>query len=56
MPGFLAELHVISVGPLWSTIYNWAWFVAFAVAFCVHLVGTALTRSATVRSPTLESP
>jgi NCS1 family nucleobase:cation symporter-1 len=40
LPGFLGALGVIEVGAFWQGIYQWAWFVAFGLAFAVHLIGT----------------
>jgi NCS1 family nucleobase:cation symporter-1 len=42
VPGFLAALGVMQVGALWTTVYEWAWFVAFGVAAVVHLVLTKM--------------
>jgi nucleobase:cation symporter-1, NCS1 family len=39
LPGFLGALGVISA-PAWATlVYEWAWFVGFAIAAVVHVVG-----------------
>lgn len=40
VPGFLGTMKVIppgSVGPFFMQLYNYAWFVGFAVAFSVYL-------------------
>ncbi len=42
LPGFLSALGLIKVGDPWTSIYDWAWFVAFFIAAGVHLVGTRL--------------
>ncbi len=42
LPGFLSALGLFDVSDFWKGIYQWAWFVAFGVAFSVHLVGTKL--------------
>lgn len=39
VPGFLGALGVIQVSALWTSVYNWAWFVGFAVAATVYLGG-----------------
>jgi len=41
LPGFLATIHVIdgtNISPFLLSLYNYAWFVGFAVAFVVYLV------------------
>ena len=39
MPGFLGALGVIDA-PAWATaVYNWAWFVGFAIATIVYMAG-----------------
>lgn len=41
LPGFLATIHVIDrshVASTFLTLYNYAWFVGFTVAFAVYLV------------------
>jgi NCS1 family nucleobase:cation symporter-1 len=42
MPGFLAALGLVEVAGAWTAIYNWAWFVGFALAAGVHVVGMRL--------------
>ncbi len=45
IPGFLATIHVIApekVAPIFMSIYNYAWFVGFAVAFVVYLLARLL--------------
>jgi NCS1 family nucleobase:cation symporter-1 len=39
VPGFLGALGVAAVGPMWSGIYNWAWFVGFGLAAVAYLGG-----------------
>jgi NCS1 family nucleobase:cation symporter-1 len=39
LPGFIAALSGTSTTPLFTTLYNWAWFVGFAVAALVYVVG-----------------
>jgi NCS1 family nucleobase:cation symporter-1 len=36
VPGFLATLGVVRVAPFWTTLYHYAWFLAFAIAFGVY--------------------
>ncbi|MEX2152007.1 MAG: NCS1 family nucleobase:cation symporter-1 [Gemmatimonadaceae bacterium] len=43
VPGFLGALGVIVASPFWSAIYNWAWFVGFALAAIVYVAGMRLT-------------
>ncbi|MEK6609805.1 MAG: cytosine permease, partial [Gemmatimonadota bacterium] len=45
VPGFLAALKVMEVARVWSGIYNWAWFVGFALAATVHVAGMRLMGS-----------
>jgi NCS1 family nucleobase:cation symporter-1 len=47
LPGFLGALGVAEVSALWSTIYNWAWFVGFFLAGGVYLAAMR------ARAPTL---
>ena len=42
IPGFLGALGVVTVGEPWTTIYEWAWFVAFGIAGLVHFVGSKM--------------
>lgn len=40
LPGFLATIHVLkkeNVAPIFMTVYSYAWFVGFAVAFVFYL-------------------
>jgi NCS1 family nucleobase:cation symporter-1 len=40
LPGFLVQVHVLSkdrVPAFFLLVYNYAWFVGFAVAFLLHL-------------------
>jgi nucleobase:cation symporter-1, NCS1 family len=39
LPGFIAALSGTPTTPLFTTLYNWAWFVGFAVAALVYVVG-----------------
>jgi len=45
IPGFLVNvklLAVASVPPALAHLYNYAWFIGFAVAFAVYLLGRKL--------------
>ena len=48
VPGFLGALGVLEVAPLFATIYEWAWFVAFFLAGAVYLAGMHLLAPALV--------
>jgi len=37
-PGFLGTIHVADVGHFWLRMYDYAWFISFAVAFVVYLL------------------
>src|SRR5262249_48608195 len=37
-PGFLGTVKVIQVSDFWLTMYNYAWFISFAVAFAVYIL------------------
>ena len=39
LPGFFAALGVIQVERVWAVVYEWAWFVGFAVAAGVYVAG-----------------
>jgi NCS1 family nucleobase:cation symporter-1 len=43
IPGFLGTIKAAEVAPLWMKLYDYAWFVGFAIAFGLHL---ALSRLA----------
>ncbi len=48
IPGFLATIKVIpqsSVAPVFLSIYRYAWFVGFALAFIFHLLLRGITGS-----------
>jgi NCS1 family nucleobase:cation symporter-1 len=45
LPGFLVTIHALlkeNVAPIFMSIYSYAWFVGFAVAFVVYLLGRLL--------------
>jgi NCS1 family nucleobase:cation symporter-1 len=39
VPGFLGTIKVMEVDAIWMEIYKYAWFVSFATAFGVYVVG-----------------
>ena len=46
LPGFLVQVNVLDaarVGPFLVGLYNYSWFVGFAVAFAAYLLGRKLT-------------
>jgi NCS1 family nucleobase:cation symporter-1 len=46
LPGFLVNVKLLSetsVPPLLAHLYNYAWFIGFAVAFAVYLLGRKLS-------------
>src|SRR5262245_220344 len=36
VPGFLATVDLVQVHPAWTDLYNYAWFISFAIAFAVY--------------------
>jgi NCS1 family nucleobase:cation symporter-1 len=42
LPGFAAAALHVEVGPFWSDLYHYAWFVSFGVSFFSYLVLTKL--------------
>jgi NCS1 family nucleobase:cation symporter-1 len=36
LPGFLGTIKVMEVGAFWMKLYNYAWFVGFAISFAVY--------------------
>jgi NCS1 family nucleobase:cation symporter-1 len=45
IPGFLATIKVLpqtSVAPIFLSLYRYAWFVGFALAFVIYLALRAL--------------
>jgi nucleobase:cation symporter-1, NCS1 family len=44
VPGFLAKAAGIEVAPRWVEIYNYAWFVSFAISFVIYAVPMAAFR------------
>jgi nucleobase:cation symporter-1, NCS1 family len=48
LPGFLVTIHALpkeNVAPIFMTIYSYAWFVGFAVAFVVYLLARYLKKN-----------
>ena len=46
LPGFLVKVNMLDaarVGPFLVGLYNYSWFVGFAVAFAAYLLGRKLT-------------
>ena len=37
VPGFLATIKVVEVPPIWTEMYNFAWFISFGIAFVVYV-------------------
>jgi NCS1 family nucleobase:cation symporter-1 len=49
LPGFLVNIKVLSpesISPALAHLYNYAWFIGFAVAFMVYLIGRKLAQRA----------
>jgi len=47
LPGFLVTIHAVpkeNVAPIFMSIYSYAWFVGFAVAFVVYLAPRLLQK------------
>jgi nucleobase:cation symporter-1, NCS1 family len=42
VPGFLATVNAVTAAPFWKEIYQWAWFISFAVSGCVYATWTAV--------------
>jgi NCS1 family nucleobase:cation symporter-1 len=38
LPGFLGTVGVMHVAPLWTSLYNYAWFISFAVSFISYRI------------------
>ena len=46
LPGFFVQVHLLKPGdvaPALVGLYNYAWFIGFAVAFVLYLAGRKLT-------------
>ena len=46
VPGFLAEVKLVTVPDFFSQIYQWSWFVAFIIAGSVHYLGMSRLKRA----------
>lgn len=44
VPGFLGAVGLMSAGPIFTGIYNWAWFVSFFLAGGIYLAGMKLRK------------
>jgi NCS1 family nucleobase:cation symporter-1 len=55
LPGFLAAVRGAQAPPLFAALYEWAWFVGFAIAAIVHVAGMRLTQRAVSLTPKLGS-
>lgn len=42
VPGFLGTVELMDVSPIWLTLYNYAWFLSFALAAVVYLICTPM--------------
>ena len=36
VPGFLGTVGLANVAPIWTTLYNYAWFISFAISFTAY--------------------
>jgi NCS1 family nucleobase:cation symporter-1 len=45
VPGFLNAVKLVAVGPFWSGLYDYAWFISFGIAFVVHGLGMTIVGS-----------
>jgi len=43
VPGFLADIKVISVPWIWSTLYHYSWFLSFGISFLLYGLLTLAT-------------
>src|SRR5215472_5175015 len=53
LPGFLVQVHALkpeSLPPFLTHLYDYAWFIGFAVAFVVYLIGRKLTAVSSPRA------
>src|SRR5206468_12083381 len=55
VPGFLSALGAARVAPVWTTIYNWAWFVGLGIAATIHLCCSDVVRRASYVGRTAEA-
>jgi NCS1 family nucleobase:cation symporter-1 len=57
VPGFLAAVSdswKASLPPIWSSLYNYAWFISFGISFVVYII-LMLPRRGTVNSGTINT-
>jgi NCS1 family nucleobase:cation symporter-1 len=38
VPGFLNQIGVVTASPFWASLYHYAWFIGFGVAFVAYLI------------------
>ena len=38
IPGFLGTVGLMQVAPLWTSLYNYAWFISFGVSFAAYWI------------------
>ncbi len=38
IPGFLGKIEVITAGAVWMKLYDYAWFISFAISFVVYIL------------------
>jgi len=46
IPGFLGTVKLATVPQFWMTLYHYAWFISFAVAFAAYWIGMRATGAA----------
>jgi NCS1 family nucleobase:cation symporter-1 len=54
LPGFLATIKVLpadAISPIFMTLYSYAWFVGFAIAFVVYLVARMMIPAPATTAP-----
>jgi NCS1 family nucleobase:cation symporter-1 len=51
LPGFIAAISGSATTPLFATLYNWAWFVGFAVSVVVYVGGMKAVNGAVGHRP-----
>lgn len=38
IPGFLGTVGALHVAPMWTSLYNYAWFISFAISFAAYRI------------------
>lgn len=38
VPGFLGTVNLLEVGPFWTSLYHYAWFIGFFLAFTLYVM------------------